>query len=76
MQNTPKSLYYMRPGLVVGLVVTSPKGGYRYVPFTTAQQPSRKDWPTPEDAIRGRASGGRLVEAVNFKHAQQIATQE
>jgi hypothetical protein len=72
-QESNPHLYYIRNGLVCGRVVPDPRSGFRWVPFTTAHQPSRKAWPTPEAAIAGRISGGSLIPAVNMKHACAIA---
>jgi hypothetical protein len=66
------SLYYIKPGLVVGHI-TGDTGLYRWVPFTTARRPSRKCWPTPQAAIKGRVSGGKIIEARDVKHALLLA---
>jgi hypothetical protein len=64
--------YYIKPRLVCGRVLDYPQG-FKWLPFTSAHQCSRKYWPTPEDAIRGRISGGKLIEAVNIRQAQAFA---
>ncbi len=66
------NLYYITPGLVVGRISKTP-GGYRWLPFTSAQRSSRKDWPTPEAAIKGRARGGKIVEAKSVQDASEMA---
>jgi hypothetical protein len=64
--------YYIRDGLVLGSISES-NGRFRYFPYTSARQPSRKAWLTPEDALRGRVRGGRLIEAVNVREALAVA---
>jgi len=67
--------FYIRNGLVVGQVTCTggPGGGYRYLPFNSAHRASRKAWPTAEAAIKGRVSGGRLIEAASAAQAHIIA---
>ena len=67
--------FYIKHGLVRGQVADHDghNGGYRYMPFDSAHRSSRKAHATPEAAIRGRISGGRLVEARNVAEALIIA---
>lgn len=62
-------LYYVKNATVVGRICSDPRGGFTWVPFSTASQRSRKAWPTPEAAIKGRVSGGQLIEARNLQQA-------
>jgi hypothetical protein len=45
-------------GLSVGFVRKYPQG-WRFLP-NTQQRPSRKFWPTPEDALKGRITNYKL----------------
>lgn len=67
--------YYIKNGMVYGQVTCKggPGGGYRYLPFNSAQRASRKAHATAEAAVNGRVRGGRLVHAENIAQAQIIA---
>lgn len=73
--NMNSKLYYILPKVVAGRICNDPRGGFVWVPFSTANQRSRKAWPTPEAAIKGRISGGKFVKAVTIQQACALAEQ-
>lgn len=68
----PENMLYvdMNRGLPIGSVTFTPgeEGGWRFLPFTTAHQPSRKFWATMEDCIPAWAAAreGVLMTKAQF----------
>jgi len=71
------SRYYVKNNLVVGKAyyVDNHQGkGWKWFPYNSAQRLSKRLWATPEDAIRGRNSGGIFITATSADEAMTIAS--
>jgi hypothetical protein len=71
-QSKMKRMFVIKNGMVIGSV-SNRGGGFSFIPYTASGHPSRKLWPTPEAAVKGRVSGATIIHADSFKDALAAA---